>query len=82
MSNVQRKGSEVARNQFPELLDAAEEGKSTIITRHGRPIAVLVPIGEYRPVARQAPLIPLAGSGRGMWGKDSKHTIRRLREDH
>ncbi len=52
MSNVQRKGAEEARNQLPDLLEAAERGKSTIITRHGRPVAVLVPIDEYRPVVR------------------------------
>lgn len=81
MSDVQRKGSEEARNQLPDLLEAAERGKSTIITRHGRPVAVLVPIDEYRPIERQASLVPLAGSGKGMWGKDSTRTIRRLREE-
>ena len=31
-----RKGAEEARNQLPDLLEAAEKGRSTIITRHGR----------------------------------------------
>ena len=39
-----RKGAEEARNQLPDLLEAAEKGRSTIITRHGRPVAALVPI--------------------------------------
>jgi prevent-host-death family protein len=81
MSNVQCKGAEEVRNQLSDLLDAAEGGKSTIITRHGRPVAVLVPIDEYRPVERQASLFPLAGSGRGMWGKDCTRTIHQLREE-
>lgn len=81
MSNVQRKSAEEARNQLPDLLEAAERGKSTIITRHGRPVAVLVPVDEYRAVERQASLVPLAGSGRGMWEKDSTRTVRRLREE-
>ncbi|CAN5607002.1 hypothetical protein BH10PSE6_BH10PSE6_27640 [soil metagenome] len=81
MVNVQRKGAEEARNQLPDLLEAAEGGKSTIITRHGRPVAVLVPIDEYRSVERQASLVPLSGSGRGMWGKDSTRTIRELRKE-
>jgi prevent-host-death family protein len=81
MSNAQRKGAEEARNQLPDLLEAAEGGKSTIITRHGRPVAVLVPINEYRPVERQVSSVLLAGSGRGMWGKDSPRTIRQLREE-
>jgi prevent-host-death family protein len=32
---------------YPELLDAAEQGHSTIITRHGRPVPVFVPITAY-----------------------------------
>lgn len=81
MINVQRKGADEARKQLPDLLEAAEGGRSTIITRHGRPVAVLVPIDEYRPVERQASLVPLAGSGLGMWGKDSTRTIRELLEE-
>ena len=81
MSTVQCKGAEEVRNQLSDLLDAAEGGKSTIITRHGRPVAVLKPIVEYRPVERQASLVPLAGSGRGMWGKDCTRTIHQLREE-
>ena len=76
-----RKDEEEARNQLPDLLEAAQAGKSTIITRHGRPVAALVPIDEFRAPARQASLMPLAGSGRGMWGKDSTRTIRRLRNE-
>jgi prevent-host-death family protein len=81
MNKVQRKGAEEARNQLPDLLEAAEAGKSTIITRHGRPVAALVPIDEFRPADRQASLMSLAGSGRGMWGKDSARTIRQLRDE-
>ena len=81
MSKIQRKGAEEARNQLPDLLEAAEAGKSTIITRHGRPVAALVPIDEFRSPERQASLLALAGSGRGLWGKDSTRTIRRLREE-
>jgi prevent-host-death family protein len=76
-----RKGAEEARNQLPELLDAAEKGRSTIITRHGRPVAALVPIEALGAAVRQQPLTPLRGSGRGLWGKDSTRTIRRLRDE-
>jgi prevent-host-death family protein len=72
------KGAEEARNRLPELLAAAEKGQSTIITRHGRPVAALVPIADVRG-GGQAPLLPLRGSGRGLWGKDSARTLRRLR---
>ncbi len=61
------KGAEEARNQLPHLLEAAEDGQSTVITRHGRPIAALVPIGDYIAAIRQEPLTrwpgPVARSG-------------------
>lgn len=79
MSAVSRKGAEEARNQLPDLLDAAEKGRSTIITKHGRPVAALIPIEAYAATARQEPLTPVAGSGRGLWGRDSARTLRRLR---
>jgi prevent-host-death family protein len=78
---MQRKGAEEARNQLPDLLDAAEKGRSTIITRHGRPVAALVPVDAQGIVTRQQPLIGLAGSGRGLWGKNSTRRIRELRDE-
>ena len=79
MSTMFRKGAEEARNQLPDLLEAAEHGRSTIITRHGRPVAALVPVEGY--AVRQQPLIPLAGSGRGLWGKNSTEVLRKLRDE-
>jgi prevent-host-death family protein len=78
---MNRKGAEEARNQLPDLLDAAEQGRSTIITRHGRPVAALVPIENLGAQLRQQPLTPLKGTGRGLWGKNSTRTMRRLRDE-
>jgi prevent-host-death family protein len=76
-----RKGAEEARNQLPELLAAAEKGRTTLITRHGRPVAALVPASAVDAVARQESLLPVAGSGRGLWGKDSRRRIGELRDE-
>jgi prevent-host-death family protein len=81
MGTISRKGSEEARNQLPALLAAAEQGRPTIITRHGRPIAALVPIETGGGLVAQQPLLPVEGSGRGLWGKDSTRTVRRLRDE-
>jgi len=81
MHAMLHKGAEEARNQLPALLDAAENGRSTLITRRGRPVAALVPIEAYGAASRQQPLVPVAGSGRGLWGKDSSRTIRKLRDE-
>jgi prevent-host-death family protein len=76
-----RKGAEEARNRLPELLATAENGQSTIITRHGRPVAALVPIAACGAAGGQQPLTPLAGSGKGPLGKRQPPYIRRLRDE-
>jgi prevent-host-death family protein len=78
---MRRKGAEETRNQLPDLLKAAEKGRSTILTRHGRPVAALVPIEAHGAAVRQQPLMPMEGSGRGLWGENSARTIRRLRDE-
>ena len=81
MSETARKGVEEARSQLPDLLEAAENGCSTIITRHGRPVAAIVPLDAYVEGRHQEPLLPLEGSGRGLWGDDSRLTLRELRDE-
>ncbi len=80
MSKSTYKGVEDARRELPELLDAAAQGDSTVITRRGHPVAALVPLAAYDSV-RQQPLLPLAGSGRGLWGRRSRKALGRLRDE-
>jgi len=81
MSRPNRKGVEDARNQLPALLAEAERGRSTIITRHGRAIAAIVPVNSMADRPRQKSLLGLAGTGKGLWGKDSAKTLRKLRDE-
>ena len=81
MNKSSQKGAEEARNQLPDLLEAAERGRATVITRHGRPVAALVPVSEYRRNSAQQSLAALKGSGRGMWGRDSTRTLRDARDE-
>ena len=81
MNKAARRGAEEARNQLPDLLEAAESGQSTIITKHGRPVAALVPLDAYNEGNRQEPLIPMEGSGRGLWGENSRRTLLDLRDE-
>lgn len=82
MAKDATKGAEEARSQLAHLLQDAEGGRTTIITRRGRPVAALVPLETYRGAGgRQRPLIKLEGSGSGLWGKDSRRTIKKLREE-
>ena len=81
MTKLAHKGAEEARNQLPDLLAAAEKGRSTVITKHGRPVAAIVPIDDFSEGRDQQSLMPMKGSGRGLWGPDSPRTVRRLRDE-
>jgi prevent-host-death family protein len=81
MSRTERKGAEEARNQLPDLLEAAQKGHSTIVTKHGRPIAAIVPIDEFVESSRQRSLLPWKSTGRGLWGKSGAELLRDLRDE-
>jgi len=81
MSHSNRKGVEQARGQLPALLAEAERGRSTIITRHGRAIAAIVPVDRMTAGKRQKSLLALAGSGRGLWGPVGQIRLRKLRDE-
>lgn len=81
MTRTRHTGAEEARKQFSDLLSAAEAGRSTIITKHGRPVAALIPVDEYQERGHQQSLLGLEGSGRGLWGNDSPRTIEDLRDE-
>ena len=81
MSKISQRGSEDARNELPSLIEAAEGGHATIITRRGGPVAALVPVDTYRRSHRQKSLLALEGSGRSHWGKNSTRTIGKLRDE-
>jgi prevent-host-death family protein len=74
------RGAEEARQQLPAILAAAAAGQTTVITRHGRAIAAVVPVAAAKQ-ARPASLQALAGTGRGLWGKDSSKTVSKLRDE-
>lgn len=76
MNRPQNKSVEEPRDQFLELLQAAESGQATIITKQGRPVAALVPMETFEAITRQKSVLPLTGSGRGLWGKNSTRTLR------
>lgn len=80
MTRPARKGVQAARSELAALLAEAEKGRTTLITRHGRPIAAIGPV-ERLSGTRQRSLNALAGSGKGLWGRNSGRTLRRLRDE-
>jgi len=47
-------GAYEAKTHLPRLLDEVAAGESITITKHGRPVAVLVPAGPVRTKAAAA----------------------------
>ena len=47
-------GAYEAKTHLPRLLDRVERGESLTITRHGRPVAQLVPVDGDRERAKAA----------------------------
>jgi len=45
---VKQVGVYDAKTRLPSLLDEVEAGETILITRHGRPVARLVPLGTPR----------------------------------
>lgn len=66
-------GADEARKRLPELLKRAEAGEQTLIRRHSKPIAALVPLHQRFTPQRQA-LASLRGSGHGLWSQHPRQS--------
>ncbi len=63
-----------AKTHLPRLLDEVERGETIIITRHGRPIARIVPETERRKEEIDAAIADMKVFGR----KSGKATIEEI----
>jgi len=52
-----------AKNRFSELLEKASHGEETIVTKHGRPVARIVPFEDNERAADEV-LASIAGTRR------------------
>lgn len=82
-----RYGLEQARAQLPLIASEAHAGHASVITRHGKPVAVVVPVAQWEQ-AQQPPspptgpgLLALRGTGRGLWGEDPARAVADLRDE-
>ena len=78
---IDTKGAEEARRQLPALVAAAADGRTTIITRHGRAVAAVVPADSVSAPMKQSPITTLAGTGKGLWGTRGARSIAKLRDE-
>ena len=75
-------GIEITRRRLSELVAAAHQGVTTVITKHGQPYAALVPVNRANlkqglPIS----LLALKGSAVGLWSKSSGRAIAELRDE-
>jgi len=83
MSAPTRYGFEQARAQLPTLMAQAHAGQASIITKHGKPYAAIVPLADVAQARKRLGkgILNLQGSGKGLWGKNSGDTIAQLRDE-
>lgn len=68
-----------AKAHLSELLNAVESGEEVMITRHGRPVARMVPVS---PLKQSIPLQRLAELRQQVpaWENNSAQSLRELRD--
>ena len=65
-----------AKTNLPRLLEEVERGATIVITRHGKPVARLMPVAPERPsVAETIAAIREARKGRTLGGVTVKELI-------
>ncbi len=74
-------GLEQARMQLPSIVANAHAGETSVITRHGKPYAAVVPLEQARRSRPSVGVLALRGSGRGLWGPSPAHTVAELRDE-
>lgn len=85
MSETVNYGLEQARAQLPHIASEAVAGYTSVITRHGKPVAVVVPVDEWQAQqARQAhagSILALRGTGKGLWPHGAGQAVADLRDE-
>lgn len=85
MSDTPQYGLEQARAQLPLIASEAVAGFSTVITRHGKPVAVVVPVEQWREAQarclKQGGVLALRGSGQGLWPQGAAPAVAHLRDE-
>lgn len=85
MPTIANYGLEQARIQLPTIVANAHAGVRSIITRHGKPYAAIVPIQDIKQASTDSDLtsgiLALRGTGRGLWGANVGQTVSDLRDE-
>ncbi len=85
MSDKKTYGLEQARAQLPLIAAEAQAGYSSEITRHGKPVAMVVPVQDWQAEqGKQLALggiLVLRGTGAGLWPRGAASAVAQLRNE-
>ena len=85
MSKNKVYGLEQARAQLPLIAAEAEAGYSSEITRHGKPVAVVVPVKQWQDQQARGVkfdgILALRGTGAGLWPRGAASAVAQLRKE-
>ena len=79
---MDRIGAFEAKTHLPKLLDRVERGESLLITRHGKPVAELVPPREHDRERARAAMERLEARRNEMNGVSIEELIAMKHEGH
>lgn len=74
-------GLEEGRSTLPRLAAQAHAGQCSVLTRHGKPYAAIVPVDLLRQSRRRASLLALKGTGAGLWATAGAGLVATLRDE-
>lgn len=78
-------GLEQARAQLPHIAAEAHAGHASVITRHGKPIAAVVPVQAWLTRQslriRRGGILALRGTGRDLWPAGAGEVVSDLRDE-
>lgn len=78
-------GLEQARAQLPHIAAEAHAGHASVITRHGKPVAAVVPmqtlLSQQSSRVRKSGILTLRGTGRKLWPASTGKTVSALRDE-
>ena len=75
-------GIEQGRNTLPQLALRAFGGETSVLTKHGKPYAAIVPLEMVqRAQASKSSFAALRGTGKGLWGDAPAQMIADMRDE-
>ena len=85
MPKINEYGLELARANLPHIAAQAQAGYSSVLTRHGKAVAMVVPVSfweqQRKRQTKARSILSLRGAGRSIWPQDAARSVAQLRDE-